>query len=106
MADNNTPTVDSGPSQIPKDFPGVTPRDLYPTSDIRFVMIEVGKLSSSVDRLIADVKSQGDKIDAVRHQVTFVKGGFYFLTGFIALAAYLLNAKWDTILAAIKVLTK
>jgi len=37
-------------------------------SDIRFVIHEVGKLTSKVDRLIDDVGKQGGKDDAVRHQ--------------------------------------
>ena len=59
----------------PEDFPQTTPRDLHPTSDIRFVMIELAKLSALVDRLIKDVGSQEDKIDALRHQATYIKGG-------------------------------
>lgn len=59
----------------PEDFPQTTPRDLHPTSDIRFVMIELAKLSTLVDRLIKDVGSQEEKIDALRHQATYIKGG-------------------------------
>lgn len=59
----------------PEDFPQTTPRDLHPTSDIRFVMIELAKLSTLVDRLIKDVGNQEEKIDALRHQATYIKGG-------------------------------
>ncbi len=59
----------------PDDFPQTTPRDLHPTSDIRFVMIELAKLSTLVERLIKDVGSQEEKIDALRHQATYIKGG-------------------------------
>ena len=59
----------------PDDFPQTTPRDLHPTSDIRFVMIELAKLSTLVERLIKDVGSQEEKIDAPRHQATYIKGG-------------------------------
>src|ERR1700733_932369 len=55
----------------PSEFAQVPPRDLYPTSDIRFVLVEIGKLSASVDRLIDDVSAQGTKVDAIRHQVSF-----------------------------------
>ena len=106
MANNKRPPVEADRAETPKDFPGVTPRDLYPTSDIRFVMVEVGKLSSAVERLIADVKSQGEKVDAMRHQITFVKGGLYVFAGVMAVATYLLSAKWDAILLAIKTFTK
>jgi hypothetical protein len=54
-------------------------QDLYPTSDIRFVIHEIGKLTAKVDRLIDDVAKHGDKIDAVRHQVTFVKGALWVI---------------------------
>lgn len=76
------PTVESGP---PEDFPQVPPRELYPVSDIRFVMVELGKLGTKVDRLLDDVKSHGDKIDALRHQVTFVKGAIWVIGGVVAI---------------------
>lgn len=81
LAKQPTP-AESGP---PEDFPQVPPRDLYPLSDIRLVIQEVAKLSALVDRLISDVKDQGDKIDKVRHQVTFVKGALWVLGGLLAL---------------------
>ena len=59
-----------GPPDVFADMP---PRDLHPTSDIRFVMIEVGKLSANVERLILDVATHGAKIDALRHQVKHVQ---------------------------------
>jgi hypothetical protein len=61
-------------------------QDLHPTSDIRFVIHEIGKLTSKVDRLIEDVGKHSEKIDAVRHQVTFVKGALWVI-GFIIIAA-------------------
>lgn len=59
----------------PESFPQTTPRDLHPTSDIRFVMIEVAKLSTQVERLIKDVGEQDGKIDGLMHQSTYIKGG-------------------------------
>lgn len=56
-----------------------SPQDLYPTSDIRFVIHEVGKLTAKVDRLIEDVGKHSEKIDAVRHQVSFVKGAMWII---------------------------
>ena len=82
-------------SSTPSDYPQSTPRDLHPTSDIRFVMVEVGKLTASVDRLIADVKSQGEKVDAIRHQVTFIKGAMWTIGALIAVLTLL--AKWPEI---------
>jgi hypothetical protein len=52
-------------------------------------MLEIGKLSTKVDRLIADVDGHGDKIDAVRHQVTFVKGALWVIGGVLAIMALL-----------------
>jgi hypothetical protein len=69
----------------PADFPQVPPRDLHPTSDIRFVIGEVAKLTVQVERLIDDVRGHGDKIDAVRHQVTFVKGALWVIGGVMAI---------------------
>lgn len=85
MAEKKRPPSD-GSNQTPSNFPDVvTPRDLHATSDIRFVMLEIGKLTSSVDRLIADVKSQGDKIDTIRHHVSFIKGAAWVIGILIAL---------------------
>jgi hypothetical protein len=60
-------------------------QDLYPTSDIRFVMLRIGELSSKVDRLIDDVGKQGTKIDNVNNQISFVKGAMWVI-GFLVLA--------------------
>lgn len=77
-------------NQITPDvFAQVTPRDLHPTSDIRFVMIELGKLTANVERLITDVASHGAKIDAMRHQVSFVKGAIWIASGVLGLAVLL-----------------
>jgi len=53
-------------------------------SDIRLVIQEVAKLSALVERLISDVKEQGQKIDELRHQVTFVKGALWVVGGVLA----------------------
>jgi hypothetical protein len=37
----------------------------------------VASLVTSVDRLITDVAKQGDKIDAVQDQITFVRGALW-----------------------------
>ena len=63
------------PDSPPEEFAQSTPRDLHPTSDIRFVMVELAKLSTLVERLIKDVGAQEDKIDALRHEATYIKGG-------------------------------
>lgn len=38
-------------------------------------MVEVAKLSTLVERLIKDVGAQESKIDALRHQATYIRGG-------------------------------
>lgn len=94
------------PNATPKEYPQVTPRDLHATSDIRFVMHEVGRLTANVDRLIADVKGQGDKIDDVRHRISFLKGAVWValpLIGlFVAIASFFLSAKWDAAVQALR----
>ena len=62
----------------------VPPPDLYATSDIRFVMLKIGELMTKVDTLISDVEKHGDKIDQVRHQISFVKGALWVLGGVVA----------------------
>ena len=58
----------------PQDFPQTTPRDLHQTSDIRFVMLSIGELTTKVDALVKAVDSHGDKIDDLRLKVSFVLG--------------------------------
>jgi hypothetical protein len=54
----------------PEDFPATAPRDLHPTSDIRFVMRDIGELMAKVDMLISRVDKQGDKIDGLDRTVS------------------------------------
>lgn len=83
----------------PQDFAQGTPRDLHPTSDIRFVMVEVGKLTANVERLIADVKSQGDKLDEIKDRTNFIKGAMWIgglgLAAIISGAGWLMTNKWE-----------
>lgn len=94
----------------PAEFAQVPPRDLYPTSDIRFVLVEVGKLSASVERLIEDVNSQSGKVDAIRHQVSFIKGAMWasgiLIAAVIAIGGFVLSSKWDAVVAAVNALHK
>jgi hypothetical protein len=62
---------------VPSDFPASPPRDLHPTTDIRFVIHELGKLTALVDRLIGDVKTHSEKIGEVKDAITFVKGAIW-----------------------------
>jgi hypothetical protein len=84
-----TPPQDQ--NTTPEEFPSVSPRELYPTSDIRFVIVEIAKLTTKVERLIEDVNGHGDKIDALRHQVTFVKGAMWVIGGIMTLVVLALG---------------
>ena len=80
----------SDPNEViaPSDFPATTPRDLHPTSDIRFVIHELGKLTSEVGNLVGTVKSHGEKIGEVKDAISFVKGALWV----IGLAALLVGS--------------
>lgn len=67
------------------------PKDRYSTSDIRFLMVEIGKLSSNMERMITDVKAQGEKLDGVRHQVSFVEGGIWVIGLLFAVAVAIIK---------------
>lgn len=59
----------------PRQFPSVPPQDLYPTSDIRFVLVELGKVGTKLDRLIEDVDKHGAKIGSLERTVDRVWTG-------------------------------
>jgi hypothetical protein len=65
----------------------------------------VGELNANVNRLIADVKSHGDKLEDIRHQSSFMKGGLaasvFFITAIVAITGWILNTKWDAVLLAV-----
>jgi hypothetical protein len=64
---------ESGP---PRQFANVpAPQDLYATSDIRIVMIELGKLGAKVDRLIDDAGKHGTRIEGLEKAVDRVRTG-------------------------------
>jgi hypothetical protein len=62
-------------SEPPRQVASVTPQDLYPTSDIRFVLVELGKVGTKLDRLIEDVGKQGDKLGTLETTVDRVRTG-------------------------------
>lgn len=65
-------------TETPKDYPSVTPpQDLYAMSDIRFVMMEIGKLTNSVERLIKDVDSVGERLSSIEIKTAQVRGGIF-----------------------------
>lgn len=92
----------------PADYASVPPRDLHPTSDIRFVITEVAKLTTLVERLISDVKEQGEKLDALRHQATYIKGGLAVAIIAIGVAGWffkiMLDGKMQAVMTALAAL--
>lgn len=68
-------------SGSPESLPKTTPQDYVPQGhDFTLQAViemqrSVGELTAKVDRLISDVKSQGDKIDGVRMRLAWVAGG-------------------------------
>lgn len=105
MAKNPPPrSVDTPPT----DFASAPPRDLHPTSDIRFVIVEVAKLTKLTERLLSDVKDQGDKIDKLREQATYIKGAIATATVAIGVAiwvaANITDGKWKAVMAAVAAL--
>lgn len=73
MSSSGSPPVsEPGP---PQAFANVAPQDLHATSDIRFVMVELGKFSIKIDRLIEDVRKHGDKIETLEKAVDRVRTG-------------------------------
>jgi len=60
-------------------------------------MNEIVKLTAKVDRLITDVEKRGEKIDAVRHQISFVKGALWVLGGLIAFAVTMITIYLRTV---------
>ena len=81
---------ESGESSIPKSFAEVNPRFAQPNHDFTLQAVmemkeSIGQLSAKTDRLVADVKSQGEKVDAIRTKMTLVTGGAMVIGFFIAL---------------------
>jgi len=103
MANPRKPGRDVTPPERPDSPP---PPDLYPTSDIRFVMVEIGKLTSTVDHLGATVDKLGGKVDKLSHQATWVKGGLavglVLITIVVGVGSWLVNSNFVAILQALR----
>jgi hypothetical protein len=72
--------VETGEASPPRSFPEVNPHFPQPTHDFTLQAVmemkeSIGQLSAKTDRLIADVKSQSDKVDAIRTKVNLVTCG-------------------------------
>ncbi len=81
---------ESGPP--PESAMGAPVRDLHPTMDARFVLVEIGKLTSKVDRLIDDVATLTRNVSELRGHVAFVKGAFWVVGGLVVVGAALSGA--------------
>jgi len=86
-----SPRNESGES-VPTSFAETTPK-AYTQSGHDFTLQAVmemqrtlGEMSSKLDRVVADVKSHGDKLDTIRSQISFVKGGLWVLGALVAFA--------------------
>ncbi len=84
------PRQTSQSETVPTSFPETPPRFSSPTHDFTLQAViemqrSLGELSAKTDRLIADVKSQGDKIDTVRMRFSWVAGGAAVVGFLIAL---------------------
>lgn len=85
-------------NEVPRDLANVVPQS-SPMLDHSFTLQAImeikgsmSELTAKTDRLISDVKEQADKVDALRHQVTFVRGAMWVIGG--GLAAGIALATW------------
>lgn len=93
------------PKQTLPEYPQDTPpKNLYATSDIRFVMLEIGKLTTNVERLISDVGGHNDKLDKLCHHVSWLKGAGAVLVTAIAAIGWIINNKSEAIIEALKMI--
>ncbi len=72
----------------PRDMAQTTPRYAQPGHDFTLQAVmelkgSVHELTAKVDRLVADVRGHGEKIDAIRMRMAWVGGGAAVL-GFLA----------------------
>jgi hypothetical protein len=76
----NRPRQEHGKETTPTSFAEVTPRLVTQGHDFSLQAViemqrSIGELSAKTDRLISDVKSQGEKIDSVRMRLAWMTGG-------------------------------
>ncbi len=95
------------------EYSNVPPGDLHPSPEIRFVLVEIGKLTATVGRLVDDVKGQGSKldglsrqVDGIKRQISFVKGAVWassaFLTLLVGVVSFFLSSKWNALETAVR----
>ena len=79
---------------VPTNFAETNPRQVQHGHDFTLQVVmemqrSIGELASKTDRLISDVKSQGDKLDVIRHRFSWLAGigatvGFLIALGLAA----------------------
>lgn len=92
--------ADTTPPSYPQTPP---PQDLYPTSDIRFVLTAIGGLEAKINRLIDDVGKLAEKASALEKTVDRVWVGVR--VGGVLIVAFLGLIWWamgDRITVAVK----
>jgi hypothetical protein len=88
------PSQKDAPQEItPKSFPETPPRFQQHGHDFTLQAVmemqkSLGDLSSKTDRLIADSKSQGEKLDSVRMTMHWVAGGAAMLVFLLGIGAF------------------
>jgi hypothetical protein len=102
------PRQTSGEAVPPSQYPMVPPPAYNPAGhDFTLQTIielqrSVGELCAKVDRLIGDVKSQGDKIDALRMRVAWVTGGAAVVGVLVGAAFVILRyVPWNQVMKVI-----
>ena len=122
MAEPPTPVDKS-----PEEFPQATPRELHPTSDIRFVIRETATLTERVDTLVkavdkigpalekaleqssidakeraseikVELKEIGTKVHDLEKLVSTVRGAMWALGGLFAIALVIIGVVANTLL--------
>ena len=76
----STPRQEHGKETTPRSFAEINPRLATQGHDFMLQAViemqrSIGELSAKTDRLVSDVKSQGEKIDNVRIRLALVTGG-------------------------------
>jgi hypothetical protein len=86
-----TPQSERDKPTSPREFAITTPQTQmldhsFTLQAIMELQKSVAELATKTDRLIRDVDGHGNKIDGVRHQISFVKGALWVLGGLIVVA--------------------
>lgn len=91
MAEDGNNHISAVPSSDPpRDFANVpAPRDLHPTSDIRFVILEIGKLTTKVDTLNENVGKVYDRLGKVERTIDRVKTGLIVAVSILSIVGTL-----------------